>query len=589
MNDTAASRPQPLLPMAPGRLSRNQVILTVAFALLVLLPGLFAGQRFLSHHEVLAAQPAREMLRDGHWIVQTYVGVPRYEKPPTTSWLIAISMAILHTDAAWAVRLPSIISAVLGIVIIGQLAARWLGSTVGLIAAAMQLTTVWLQTQANLAEADIHIVAAVSAAFALFAIANVEHPRGVINTRLVRIGFMASLGLVFLLKGPAPMLFILAGCLAYVAVRRDWKQLRFFADPLAIAVLVVMLVAWPIAALVSDPAIWQAWIRELTGQARGSPGDSKRFLLYVGNIPLSLFPWVILLIPLAVRAWQRRTSIRTSLRPFEWFLLAWCVPGMLALQIATYKSTHYAYPLLPPCSIAMAAGLVLWIRWQWADRPAIPRGIIAGATALAGIAAIVASIVIRPKLPVAAPAIAVLLTSGLLLAIVLDYRRKLAASLVALFLSVGIALAAANATLIPSLKASPAREQFAQRVNDLVPPAQILYLINFVSDELVWHLHVPMKRIDELSAFEAIPLSDGQLVLTRLRALPWLQQRYTVEELDRVRKPTRADISGPVPLTPVLVRLSAGKPAYDGPSAHPATQAATAPASAPPHRSGESE
>ena len=50
---------------------------------------------------------AREMLHDGHWLLTTINGEPRYQKPPLPTWLTAFSAAIFGIKSVWALRLPA--------------------------------------------------------------------------------------------------------------------------------------------------------------------------------------------------------------------------------------------------------------------------------------------------------------------------------------------------------------------------------------------------------------------------------------------------------------------------------------------------
>ena len=100
------------------------------FAATLLLPTL-GGWRVLTRHEVLAAEPAREMLHGGkwlNWIIPQFGGEPRAVKPPTMGWLVAGSMALFHSEAEWVARLPSGLAAVLMAVLVADLASRWMGT-----------------------------------------------------------------------------------------------------------------------------------------------------------------------------------------------------------------------------------------------------------------------------------------------------------------------------------------------------------------------------------------------------------------------------------------------------------------------------
>src|SRR5690554_1014495 len=52
---------------------------------------------------------AREMLTDGNWILTTFNGEPRYQKPPLPTWLTAFSAAVFGIKTIWALRLPAAI------------------------------------------------------------------------------------------------------------------------------------------------------------------------------------------------------------------------------------------------------------------------------------------------------------------------------------------------------------------------------------------------------------------------------------------------------------------------------------------------
>ncbi len=99
---TASPSLSPVIAARPAHLSARSRLVILAFGLSMLLTGL--GSRVLTRHETLAAQPAREMLQLGHWIIPTIAGTPRLLKPPTMSWTIAASMALFGRDAEWVAR-----------------------------------------------------------------------------------------------------------------------------------------------------------------------------------------------------------------------------------------------------------------------------------------------------------------------------------------------------------------------------------------------------------------------------------------------------------------------------------------------------
>src|SRR5688572_25569302 len=121
--DTATHAP-------PLRLSHK--LLIVGYGLSLLLIGV--GVRTLTRHEVLAAYPAKEMLRGGSWIIPGYAGIPRTAKPPGMYWIIAGFMDVFNSDVEWVPRLPSVLAAVAMALMVATFAARFYGPRIGLIA-----------------------------------------------------------------------------------------------------------------------------------------------------------------------------------------------------------------------------------------------------------------------------------------------------------------------------------------------------------------------------------------------------------------------------------------------------------------------
>ncbi len=54
---------------------------------------------------------AREMIQDGHWVLTTLNGEPRYQKPPLPTWLTAVSALIFGLKNIFFLRLPAALSA----------------------------------------------------------------------------------------------------------------------------------------------------------------------------------------------------------------------------------------------------------------------------------------------------------------------------------------------------------------------------------------------------------------------------------------------------------------------------------------------
>ncbi len=67
---------------------------------------------------------AREMLHDGHWLLTTLNGEPRYQKPPLPTWLTAVSAAVFGLKNLFALRLPAALVSMLLVLVSYKFAYR---------------------------------------------------------------------------------------------------------------------------------------------------------------------------------------------------------------------------------------------------------------------------------------------------------------------------------------------------------------------------------------------------------------------------------------------------------------------------------
>lgn len=335
----------------------------------LLLIGL-GSARVLTRHEVLAAEPAREMVAFGHWIIPTFAGQPRLIKPPGMGWLIAASMELFHSNAEWVARLPSALSGIAVTLMTATLAARLLGRRAGLITGVLTASSHFIILQARLAEADMPMAATVCAAMTLYILAEIDRLEGRQARRGRSTAFFAFVGLSILLKGLVGPMFVFSAVLVDLLVRRSRSALRFVANPLGWLVFFAIGLSWPVAAWLAKPEIIAIWKREMFGRFAGDMnGDAEKpqpWHFYLYNVPFMLLPWF----PLAIvgvwdairRGWQREPAWK--------MLAAWLIPGIVILSFSAWKHKHYPIPALPPLTIAAGWGLALLLaRVRGVTRP----------------------------------------------------------------------------------------------------------------------------------------------------------------------------------------------------------------------------
>lgn len=299
--------------------------------------------------------------------VPLLAGEPFCEKPPFTYWVAGAAMRELGVSA-WTARLPNLLYALIGALGVGWLARRAAGPVAGW-AAALALGTFLLSYQVAIWLAtDAPLLAAVSVALAgayrgFYAVRRGERLGGyTLMHGALAVGFLCKSGAAWMV--PALALGTL------IVWERRWREL----------------VRWELyAGLVLQAAVISAWVwRVYAGPdgvqhlkvffwnnlaGRFAEIDAPRDLQYAGGhrnspgkylleLPTYLWPWTLLVLAAARRAWLERRAPREEQRPVR-FALACTVPTLVLLSLAATARNIYLAPAMP--------GFALLVGW-WIER-----------------------------------------------------------------------------------------------------------------------------------------------------------------------------------------------------------------------------
>jgi 4-amino-4-deoxy-L-arabinose transferase-like glycosyltransferase len=553
MGQTALTSPllyqQRALPASPLHLADK--LLIIIFGCSLLLAGL--GMRTLTRHEVLAAYPAREMLLYGHWIVPMYAGIPRIAKPPGMYWLLAGVMKIFG-QTEFVARLPSALAGVATGLMIASFAARHYGRRIGIVSGLMVLTSMYVLIQARLAESDMLLTALVCAAMLVFAdgpVCDAENhaPPRTFRRQLLdwrAILFYTLAGLTFLLKGGVGPAFIFGGTLVYAIVQRDRRAAYFLLNPIGLFLFLALVAAWPIAAYLKYPAIWQAWRFEQVGRLTGERGYQP-FYYYLYSIPGSLLPWTPFMIVPAWVGWKERAFRRPLIK----FFLCWFLPGVIVLSAVAFKHQHYAFPLLPPLAILGAIGLLRYIEHQHAQKTKLHR-FAAVAVVIACVAAVIVVhvrgvIVVHvsgQKPPIGNldwPITLIIAVGGIggLIMIFMEYQRRLVGQLAVIFATWWIVVVLVQVLIIPLVDDYKLDADLARSANARIPDGQTIYIIDpepRVEPHSAWYLRQPIRRFADVDDFLArAPAPQPLYVITNAAQSTAMAKHGTVQVLERCK------------------------------------------------------
>lgn len=333
-----------------------------ALTLLVALPGL-AGLPVIDRDEARFAQASVQMAESGDLINIRFQDEARNKKPAGIYWLQTGAIKALGKTGEreiWVQRLPSVLGAVLAVLMIYWGATRMIGRRGALLAASMLSLSALMIFEAHIAKTDAVLCGLATACFS--ALAHMRHGGGKSASWL----FWISLGASIMIKGPVvPILALLTILTLGLWERRNGWMKQLLNLP-AIFVFILLWLPWAIA-------IWKAtdgaFFIESLGKdfggklvsAQENHGQPPGY--YLGTIWITFWPSCLLLIPglaFAVRAVRKNKLADTAVIKAMRLCLAWVIPYWVLIELMPTKLPHYTLPLFPAlCVMSGAAALTL--------------------------------------------------------------------------------------------------------------------------------------------------------------------------------------------------------------------------------------
>jgi 4-amino-4-deoxy-L-arabinose transferase-like glycosyltransferase len=387
--------------------------LLVLVVLAIYLPGT-AQLPLVDRDEPRFATAAREMLERHDWIVPTFNGEYRFDKPALVYWLMHAGYATVGINELGA-RLPAVACMLALVLLVWQTGRRWFGARAGFAAGFMLATSLQFFIHGRLAVADMPMVLAVAVAcVALAELLLAAEPAAAVagaaggaergeqaakpepgwSPRLAWWSLWVSLGLGFLGKGPITLVVpaLALGLWRWVFWRKPLPWARLQAGRgLVLATAIVAL--WGIPALVATHGLfWQKGIGEHVVQ-RGLEklnGRSYNPFFYLMTAPLTLFPWVIF----AGAAWvaaRREWDARRA------WLASWLLAPYVIFTAYLTQLPHYVLPGFPAFFLLLGAVLTPTRMAAVARWARVAMGVFLAVFGLAAAVALV--LVVRAELP----------------------------------------------------------------------------------------------------------------------------------------------------------------------------------------------
>ncbi len=327
------------------------------------------GRGYWTPDEPREADIAWRMSWQPEKAVPVLAGEAFCEKPPLTYWLAALAIKSIGSDA-WAARLPNLLYALISAVAVGLLGARSAGALAGLAAAAAvstfllaYQTAIWLATDAPLLAAVC--VALYGAYRGFYAVSSAERLRGYVLMHI-------ALGVGFLCKSAAAWVIPATVIVALSIWEKRWRELLRWELYAGLVLQAAIILTWVWFVYMGSDGLahlkvffWNNVVGRFTqveapaelqyaAAHRNTPGK------YLIEMPVYLFPWTLLVLAAARRAWLARDVRSEDYRAVRFGVCA-SVPALLILSLAATARNIYVAPALP--------GIALLLGW-WATQTA---------------------------------------------------------------------------------------------------------------------------------------------------------------------------------------------------------------------------
>ncbi|MBY0228538.1 MAG: glycosyltransferase family 39 protein [Gemmataceae bacterium] len=326
-------------------------------ALLVLLVvaahWLRAGELPVRGEEGLRAQIGLEMARSGDWVVPRVQGEPFLSRPPLHNWLIAASCAAFGGPSAWAIRFPSLLAALLTVLLVHGYARTFLPRLGAFAAGAACATFAEMFTTYAQAETEAVFILLVAASLLVW---HHGFTRGWPDLLLWPTAY-ALIALAMLAKGPQPPVYFAGAVGGWLLLTGQWRKALTLGHLAGIALCAALVAAWwvPCVQRIGRDATWVVFAGDSQGRFRGWTLDAvlSHLAVFPAETLACTLPWSPALLAFLLPS-VRRALPATG---HSSFLALACGLAFLSIWIPPAGMTRYYAPLYPCLAVLIGAAL----------------------------------------------------------------------------------------------------------------------------------------------------------------------------------------------------------------------------------------
>ena len=305
------------------------------------------------------ARGAAQMLETGDWIVLRQQGNVFPERPPMSSWAMAVAALAWGDLDAVAVRLPSAFAIVLTCLLIYAYARSFLSSTGALVGGLAYGTFGQVLQIGRHGESEALFTLLLGGAILVW---HLGYLRGWTQLATWSTAYFLA-AVAALCKGPQGPIYFGAVVFIYLLIRRDWRWLFDWTHAAGMSVFAATIACWqvPYYLMTDWNAVHDTWAG-LTKDRYMAPGFVQHVISYPIEILICLLPWSPLLFMFISRKFR-------ELKTPAIYLATAVAVTFPSVWFAPLARGRYYMPLYP-CLAVLIAVVVHRCATLAADAPA---------------------------------------------------------------------------------------------------------------------------------------------------------------------------------------------------------------------------
>lgn len=463
-------------------------------------------------NEAFYTETPRRMIETGDYVSPEFNYQPRFNKPPLSYWVVALSYKIFGVSE-WAARLPVVIGVMIMIITAFALGRATFSVEAGLYAAIALAISPRILMFSRRIIIDVYVAMFMSLAL-LFFLLSEKYPE---KRKRYLILMYVAVGFGVLTKGPVAIALPAAAFLIYLLISKNLSRVRQMMLPLGALIIAAIVLPWYAAVYARHGWDYiEAFILRdnLSRYTQPVWGPRRGVFFYVPVILGDMFPWSLFLITALWMAMKKRlpASVRARFRiedePFKsgemnLSLLLWIWVAVIIIFFSLSRNKEDLYIL--PCYAAAAAvigGVLAQVSARWIMILLASLILLIGAFVLY----IFGGYTEAPPLA-GSSILGIMALAGGTVALVLVLSRRGRAAVIATALTIIILNYIFVLRTLPDFERYKPVKVFSGVIKSEASPDALVGYYRFASPSMVFYLHRPVfeyyDQDDLLAAFSS--------------------------------------------------------------------------------------